>query len=327
MRTRQFSELQADAYKLADLEGFTDRYPASEVGRYINQGNAECWDLLVAARGYAYFGKTWYVLGSVTASGTTPPTVTVSGAPNVGTGTTYALTIEIVVGGAVATATFRFSTDAGTTWSDTYTTASTVQLPGTGVYATFATGTYNADNAYAVTAALPTTTSEVQTYVLPPDFYKLHQLTLTSGTQWTLPLSPVNHVDKPYWMTSNVQSSIRPGYYEIRAGYYDFWPAPHGEYTINLAYVPCATVLVNSSDTFDGINGWEDYGTHWAARKMLLKEGDIEMANLVTQDMNKIGQRITNMAAERDQGASSRVQDARGALSWNNPRRRYYGRP
>src|SRR6476646_9501030 len=111
MRTRQFSELQADAYKLADLEGFTDRYPASEVGRYINQGNAECWDLLVAARGYAYFGKTYYALGTPFATGTTPSTVTFTGAPNVGPSGTFSLTVDIVVGGALVTSTFRFSTD------------------------------------------------------------------------------------------------------------------------------------------------------------------------------------------------------------------------
>ena len=326
MRTRQFSELQADAYKLADLEGFTDRYPASEVGRYINQGNAECWDLLVAARGFAYFGKTFYQLNTAVVTGTTPPAIVFTGAPNVGPSGTFALVLDIIVGGPLATSTFRFSTDAGNTWSATFFTAASVQLGTTGVYANFPAGTYNADNLYAMTATKPNCVTNTQSYSLPADFYKLHQLTLTNGRNFALTLDPVNHIDKPYFLASG-QNSSSPGFYEIRNNYFDLWPAPDSTYTINLSYVPSATFLVNDTDTFDGINGWEDYGTHWAARKMLLKEGDIEVANLVTQDLNKLGQRITNMAADRDIGAPARVQDARGALSWANTRRRYYPRP
>lgn len=53
-RLRSGESLINDAYKKADLEGFTTRFPRSEVLRYINQGGAELWDILLAARGKAF---------------------------------------------------------------------------------------------------------------------------------------------------------------------------------------------------------------------------------------------------------------------------------
>jgi hypothetical protein len=108
-------------------------------------------------------------MGAVTAAGTTPPTVTLAGTP-LGA---FNLVIDIVVGGASnGTATFRFSTNGGTTWSATFVvpngggafllsdtaTDSLVGMNGlTGITATFANGTYNADNTYTSVANLKVT--------------------------------------------------------------------------------------------------------------------------------------------------------------------------
>lgn len=105
-------------------------------------------------------------MGTVTAAGTTPPTVTLAGEP-LGP---YNLIIDIVVGGSSnGTATFRFSTDGGNTYSATLvvpngggafvlTDTAVDSLVGkngaTGITATFANGTYNADNTYTSTANL-----------------------------------------------------------------------------------------------------------------------------------------------------------------------------
>lgn len=122
-------------------------------------------------------------MGAVTATGTTPPTVTLAGTP-LGP---YKLVIDIVTGGASGTATFRFATDGGTgtnSWSATYTVpaaggsivlddsaqAAVADILGaktadslvgrngkTGITATFANGTYNADNLYKSKANLKVT--------------------------------------------------------------------------------------------------------------------------------------------------------------------------
>lgn len=61
MRTRRLDELQADTAKRADVEAFTgatDRHPLTDITRYLNQGGAALWDLLIGARGPDYFKVT-----------------------------------------------------------------------------------------------------------------------------------------------------------------------------------------------------------------------------------------------------------------------------
>lgn len=54
-RGRRLDDLRADAYKRADCEGATDRHPTADVTRYVNQGYAELYDLLVEYRGRSFF--------------------------------------------------------------------------------------------------------------------------------------------------------------------------------------------------------------------------------------------------------------------------------
>jgi hypothetical protein len=53
-RTRTGEQIIDDAYLRADLVGATDRHPRTTVLRYANQGGAELWDKIVAARGRAF---------------------------------------------------------------------------------------------------------------------------------------------------------------------------------------------------------------------------------------------------------------------------------
>lgn len=88
-----------------------------------------------------------------TAAGTTPPAVTITGE------TTLALDsvlVDIQTGGSRGTATFQYSFDGGSTWSESAVlTAATyeMKLSGmpTGLTLNFPVGTYNADNTYTST--------------------------------------------------------------------------------------------------------------------------------------------------------------------------------
>jgi hypothetical protein len=108
---------------------------------------------------------TGSTMGTVTSTGTSPPAATITGTP---TGP-WDLVIDCVVGGGNATATIRFSTDGGATWSATMTTlahstaqaltdTATDSLVGnngtTGLSVSFASGTFNADNQYVSKANL-----------------------------------------------------------------------------------------------------------------------------------------------------------------------------
>jgi hypothetical protein len=97
---------------------------------------------------------------TITATGTTPPTVAVNGFSTLALG---GVRIEITTGGTRGTAVFRYSLDGGNTWVSNVATAASVDLlvkrtndpddPGdpSGLTATFATGTYATDNVYVGT--------------------------------------------------------------------------------------------------------------------------------------------------------------------------------
>lgn len=110
--------------------------------------------------GSARTPKTSSAMGSVTEAGTTPPDMTITGTP---LDAFKKLVVECQVGGAHETATIRFSTDGGVTWSADLTTAaqdvalaltdtatdSLVGVDGaTGLSVAFGAGTFNADNSW-----------------------------------------------------------------------------------------------------------------------------------------------------------------------------------
>jgi hypothetical protein len=57
MATASLATMELDARRLADQENTTSRFPQTEVWRYINQGIAEWWDLVMEAGGWAWIGQ------------------------------------------------------------------------------------------------------------------------------------------------------------------------------------------------------------------------------------------------------------------------------
>lgn len=85
--------------------------------------------------------------GAVTHTGTgVVPGMTVTGTPDAAPSPINVL-VYVVLGGAVATATFQYSTDGGLTWSATTPTAATVAISN-GLTLNFAAGTYVLGDTY-----------------------------------------------------------------------------------------------------------------------------------------------------------------------------------
>lgn len=174
------SHTQSDLLELTDANGrpmLVDSMREGDAPRFCGI------PLVISDSRHLLTGST---MGSVTSSGTTPPTVTLAGTPH----GCWKLKIDIVTGGlSNGTATFRFSTDNGNTWSATYAVPSgggaivlddsyeaavadinaahpADSLVGrngvTGITATFANGTYNADNVYVATANIKARTIPVK---------------------------------------------------------------------------------------------------------------------------------------------------------------------
>ena len=133
--------------------GFTDQ---GTVVSTLGSGplvEALCHQLAVAGGivyGVRATGTTAGSNSAVTQSGT-GPVVSVAGTPL----DAYDVKIKIIVGGALATATMKYSLDGGVNYSQEIATAATYVIAGTGLTLTMASGTYAAAEVYSFTAVAP----------------------------------------------------------------------------------------------------------------------------------------------------------------------------
>ena len=337
MITRSLQDLRLDAAKLADLEGYVQptvgsdsRYGITELNRYVNEGIAELWDLLIAAQGYNYYGKTYLVQSNYAQVGSGPSlTGKVLATPNYKESTiAKTMVITIGTGGALGTATFTYTVSSETNGVTTVFTTATDGLwtCADGIIVSFPAGTYVAATTYTFTFDKPSTVAGVVSYDLPQDFYKIHKMWIGSPNSFDfIDLQRVASGNEPFLRRGDIY--IRPTHYEVRRNCVDILPSVNGAQTISMLYIPRAPVLQNDADGFDGINGFEDYVAAYAASRMLLKEGDIEYINMLTGLVtNKLKGRIQTMAADRDRGTPQKVQDTRGSISgrYNRGRRRVF---
>jgi hypothetical protein len=156
---------------------------------------------------------------------------------------------------------------------------------------------------YFITSDTIATDGTTDTYALPADFYKMN------GVDYS-----VNGIDQPmerfvfedrhkYIYNTNI---VR---YRIINNNIVFKPVPSAQ-TITIWYTPVYTSLSNDNDTFDGINGWEDFVICDAAIKCLMKEeSDVSVLMVEKQ---QIEERIEAMKKNRDQGRPDRVTDVTG---------------
>lgn len=150
------------------------------------------------------------------------------------------------------------------------------------------------------------------TYTLPTDFYKSRGIDLLLGgvPEDFIRLKPFNFAERS--RTDNIvpasRNIISRQVYIIQAGNVRFIPNPASNDSFRIWYIPHATPLVADGDTFDGINGWEDYIVVDAAIKMLQKEESDVQVLFAQKQLLKI--RIENMAEDRDAGEPKTISDS-----------------
>lgn len=218
-RTRTLAELRAEAYSRSDNDGAEDRHPPADVDRYVNQGIAELYDLLVEARGRSYYRK--------------------------------------------------------------------------------------------VSPTPITTTANTSRYALASDFYQLISVRV-SGDDGDV-LEPFRAEDEPS-LRASAASTDHPTHYEIQNGYIELLPLHAAGLTVVVDYVPAAAVIPSSpgTGTFDGINGWEEYVTIFAAKCMATRDEDWELVAALSREQERLKERINGLAPKRDRFRAERVKDVRG---------------
>jgi hypothetical protein len=161
----------------------------------------------------------------------------------------------------------------------------------------------------------------VSIFTVASDFYKL------VGLWWQISQSPGSGMWAPMRRYTQVESEISfptAGWllggnvtYNIEGQNIRFVPTPLSAQAVKLKYVPYAVRLVIGSDTFDGVNGWEEWVIVDAVLKCLEREGaDPQELAAHTARRDRKEQRILEALA-RDQGEPPRVQDVVAARnSW-----------
>lgn len=165
---------------------------------------------------------------------------------------------------------------------------------------------YAADpDAYNLKDGSITTAQGTPDYTLPTDFWHMKKVSCATGSEkW-----PIRKMDIGGKSTFYVNQG-RP----LRWHFYDrtkirLYPTPDGVYTISLLYVPCFSPLADAAETFDGINGWEEFGIAEAAMKCRVRdEGEIGEFRMI---MEMVRDQIAEMAKERDHGEGDSIEDVK----------------
>lgn len=134
-----------------------------------------------------------------------------------------------------------------------------------------------------------------------PNWEDRHELSRVSG--W-------NGADGPYYSLAG--STTYPRVY--------WWPTPTAVHSVRAWIIPCAPRLTQTSDTFDGIDGFEDAVIHDAA--IYLKQREESDPSLLMAERDRIMAHIKRVTG-RNHASPRRVRDVRERGFFGSGRRRW----
>lgn len=162
---------------------------------------------------------------------------------------------------------------------------------------------------YPITATAPVQPSAQTQVALPADFYKLRAVDIqVSPGQWftaqPYTFEQRNELQNPLIFTSINYLTLR---YRLFGTDIFFFGCQNQAIIAQLWYIQLPTTLVAAGDTFDFVNGWEEYVTTDVAIKCLAKEE----SEVKDWEMRKaaLAERIRKSAVNRDTGAADKTTD------------------
>lgn len=174
------------------------------------------------------------------------------------------------------------------------------------------------ENAYFRKSVQFTTNATQSIYSLPPDFYELLSLEIFVGTNDSIILTQFTNTERPYLASTTPGWSGEPLKYMVqgKSSYTDYGsiellPVPSSNLTCTLYYVWAPTRLVNATDTFDGVAGFEDYAVLFAVYRCALKYRQFEMADRMVGEMARQRDQTISMAKGRDAFMPPHIQQVR----------------
>lgn len=148
-------------------------------------------------------------------------------------------------------------------------------------------------------------------YALPSNYYQTIGVDFELSDDVWAPLARVMPGERN--MLSGTGDAIG---YRIKAATVVLMPKPSSG-TYRHLYVTAAPVLSADGDTFDGVNGWEQWVVYDVAWKILVKEGSTEEADRMARERDRIQAEIEAAAADRETANPMRVVDVRSRLDYD----------
>lgn len=151
---------------------------------------------------------------------------------------------------------------------------------------------------YYVKNSILSLTPSTATYPLPVDFYKLIRIDeIVSG-------SATLNVTTGLYELNGQAVTVKPYNEQEKNKYTQFT----GARSLIQNYIPVMTPMVSDGDTFDGVNGYEEWIICDAAKKARRKE-ESDTSDL-ERDMADVRKEIEDSAPNRDAGHAPRMVDA-----------------
>lgn len=151
------------------------------------------------------------------------------------------------------------------------------------------------DSSYFLTSTTVTGLADTKEYALPATFYKLAGVDREDGTP----------VKKFNWEKRN-KAGLR---YRLRGGNLRFDEVPPVGEVFTVWYHSKPTDLSADGDTYDGVNGWDEYVVVDAAIKMKSKQED-DVSSLMAEKTSLLS-RVQTMAQDRDVGEPEVMKDVK----------------
>ena len=177
-------------------------------------------------------------------------------------------------------------------------------------------GAYGEDWAVYPYAHEISVTAGTSVYALPGAFYKLRGIDRKVGSDDWEEIQKARSTDRNLNALYDRDGSENFGYRIFGGTTIVLIPTPQTSTTIRIWYIPAPSKLVNTTDEFDGVAGWEEYVVCDAAAKCLMKEESDPSFVLMRKEAMR--QRIETMADERDTVGIDVIRDVRGGWwPWN----------
>lgn len=171
----------------------------------------------------------------------------------------------------------------------------------------------SSNSEYFLSSSTTVVASGESTITLPADFYKLRGVDFYLGGRWT-DLEQFNFNERNLDSATNlIGCHVK---YRLQGATIKLIPEDNVDGQYRVWYTPLPTELSSDSDSFEGINGWEEYVVVDAAIKCLQKEESS------TTDLEKakahLGKRVADMAAKRDSAKPKTITNVNAPFKYSS---------